>query len=65
MDRLIAEFDRALRAIAGVVHAERKSPAAAVAEAPLEDAPKAHAAALMRVNHVGEICAQALYRDRR
>ena len=61
MDRLIAEFDRALRAIAGVVHPERKSPAAAVAEASLEDAPKAHAAALMRVNHVGEICAQALY----
>jgi len=61
MDRLIAEFDRALRAIAGVVHPERKSPAAAVAEASLEDAPKAHAAALMPVNHVGEICAQALY----
>jgi len=61
MDRLIAEFDRALRAIAGVVHAERQSPAAAVAETPLEDVPKAHAAALMRVNHVGEICAQALY----
>jgi len=61
MDRLIAEFDRALRAIAGVVHAERPSPAAGVAETPLEEAPKAHAAALMRVNHVGEICAQALY----
>ena len=61
MDRLIAEFDRALRAIAGVVHPERPSPAAGVAETPLEEAPKAHAAALMRVNHVGEICAQALY----
>ena len=61
MDRLIAEFDRALRAVAGVVHAERASPAAEVAETPLEEAPRAHAAALMRVNHVGEICAQALY----
>ena len=61
MDRLIAEFDRALRAVAGVVHAERPSPAARVTEIPLEEAPKAHAAALMRVNHVGEICAQALY----
>jgi len=61
MDRLIAEFDRALRAVAGVVHAERASPAAGVAETPLEEAPRAHAAALMRVNHVGEICAQALY----
>jgi 3-demethoxyubiquinol 3-hydroxylase len=61
MDRLIAEFDRALRAVAGVAHAERPSPAEGIAETPLEDSPKAHAAALMRVNHVGEICAQALY----
>ena len=61
MDRLIAEFDRALRAIAGVVHAERPSPADHVAETTLEEGAKAHAAALMRVNHVGEICAQALY----
>jgi len=61
MDRLIAEFDRALRAVAGVAHAERSSPAEAVPDAALEEKPKAHAAALMRVNHVGEICAQALY----
>ena len=61
MDRLIAEFDRALRAIAGVAHAERSSPAQAVPDTTLEEQPKAHAAALMRVNHVGEICAQALY----
>ena len=61
MDRLIAEFDRALRAVAGVAHAERPSPAVTVSEAPLEPEPRAHAAALMRVNHVGEICAQALY----
>ena len=61
MDRLIREFDRALRAVAGVVHAERPSPADGVADAPLDQTPKAHAAALMRVNHVGEICAQALY----
>jgi ubiquinone biosynthesis monooxygenase Coq7 len=60
MDRLIREFDRALRAVAGVVHAERPSPADGVADAPLDQTPKAHAA-LMRVNHVGEICAQALY----
>ncbi len=61
MDRLIAEFDRALRAVAGVAHAERASPAEAVPDTALEEKPKAHAAALMRVNHVGEICAQALY----
>ena len=61
MDRLIAEFDRALRAVAGVAQGERPSPAEAVPETTLEQEPKAHAAALMRVNHVGEICAQALY----
>jgi ubiquinone biosynthesis monooxygenase Coq7 len=61
MDRLIHELDRALRAIAGVANASRRSPAEQKAEAPLDDQERAHAAALMRVNHVGEICAQALY----
>lgn len=61
LDRFIAGFDRALRAVAGVARAERPSPAQAVAETALEEGPKAHAAALMRVNHVGEVCAQALY----
>jgi ubiquinone biosynthesis monooxygenase Coq7 len=61
MDRLIHEFDRALRAIAGVANAARPSPAERKAEAALNDKERAHAAALMRVNHVGEICAQALY----
>jgi len=60
-DRLIGEFDRALRAVAGVVQAARPSPADGVAESELEDREREHAAALMRVNHVGEICAQALY----
>ena len=61
MDRLIQEFDRALRAIAGVAHASRASPGEAKAEAELDERERSHAAALMRVNHVGEICAQALY----
>ena len=61
MDRLIAEFDRALRALAGVVHAERPSPADGVPDRNIGEEQKAHAAALMRVNHVGEVCAQALY----
>ena len=61
MDRLIHELDRALRAIAGVANASRRSPAEQKAEAPLDDKERAHAAALMRVNHVGEVCAQALY----
>jgi 3-demethoxyubiquinol 3-hydroxylase len=61
LDRLIGEFDRALRAVAGVHHAARPSPAEQVPEAALVDSEQAHAAALMRVNHVGEVCAQALY----
>ena len=61
LDPLILEFDRALRAVAGVVQASRPSPAQQVPEAPVEDAQRVHAAALMRVNHVGEVCAQALY----
>lgn len=60
-DRVILEFDRALRAVAGVHHAARPSPAAGVAEANLEASERAHSGALMRVNHVGEVCAQALY----
>jgi len=61
LDRVIAEFDRALRAVTGVHHAARQSPAGKIAESGLGEAEQAHAAALMRVNHVGEVCAQALY----
>src|SRR5207253_4460805 len=57
----IGEFDRALRAIAGVANAARPSPAQARPEAELNADERAHAAALMRVKHVGEVCAQALY----
>jgi ubiquinone biosynthesis monooxygenase Coq7 len=61
MDRLIAEFDRALRAVAGVAQASRPSPAGHLSENPITEELRARAAALMRVNHVGEVCAQALY----
>jgi len=61
MDSLIAEFDRALRAITGLTRGTRASPAAQTPEAEMDEQARAHAAALMRVNHVGEICAQALY----
>ena len=61
IDKLIGEFDRALRAVAGVAHASRPSPAEQVPENATETQARAHAAALMRVNHVGEVCAQALY----
>jgi len=61
IDRLIHHLDAALRTVAGVHRAERRSPAADRPEPDLSPAERSHAAALMRVNHVGEVCAQALY----
>ena len=61
LDRAILGFDRALRTVAAVHAARRPSPADAVPEADLDARQREHAAALMRVNHVGEVCAQALY----
>ena len=61
IDGLIAQVDRALRTVSNVAEASRASPAEALPEAELTEADRRHAAALMRVNHVGEVCAQALY----
>lgn len=63
LDALLAEADRALRVLSGSASAGRPYPAT-VEEAPqaLSVQEKRHAAGLMRVNHVGEVCAQALYR---
>lgn len=62
LDQLIVQFDLALRTLnAGSSHASRISPAHNHAEAELEAEERAHAAALMRINHTGEVCAQALY----
>lgn len=61
LDRLIIEFDRGLRTLFGQVHSSRAHPDAGLPEAVLDDSEKKRAAALMRVNHSGEICAQALY----
>ena len=61
LDRLIAQFDRALRTVSNVVDASRVSPAESLPEVELDAEERRHAAALMRVNHVGEVCAQALY----
>jgi ubiquinone biosynthesis monooxygenase Coq7 len=61
VDRAIGLFDAALRIVAGVRQPARPSPAEAHGEAELAQASRAQAAALMRVNHVGEVCAQALY----
>lgn len=61
LDTMICGFDRALRSVAGVHGAGRPSPAEGIDEAGLDAEARSEAAALMRVNHVGEICAQALY----
>jgi 3-demethoxyubiquinol 3-hydroxylase len=61
VDQLILGFDRALRTVAGAPRSARPSPAEHVPDAALDQSQRAHAAALMRVNHVGEVCAQALY----
>jgi ubiquinone biosynthesis monooxygenase Coq7 len=61
LDRCIRGFDAAVRTLFGDAVAGRSSPAERVAEDNIDPATRRHAAALMRVNHCGEICAQALY----
>jgi len=61
IDRLIAVADTALRALAGTHHAARPAPQAPVVGGNLEGPERRLSGALMRVNHVGEVCAQALY----
>ena len=61
LDRLLAGCERALEAVAGSPQAARPSPGDGVAEAPLDEAERRYVAGLMRVNHTGEVCAQALY----
>ena len=60
-DSLIAALDQGLRALGAPAQATRPSPATAVAEADLTRSERRQSAALMRVNHAGEIAAQALY----
>jgi len=61
IDKLIVEFDKALRTLAATPVSARPTPGGALAEAELSEEEKRHAASLMRVNHCGEVCAQALY----
>ena len=61
IDDLILGFDRALRTLAGVAASGRSNPALGVPEPELTPDERRHAAGLMRVNHTGEVCAQALY----
>jgi len=60
-DRLIVALDRALRTLFAPARSGRATPGAGLPEPSLEEAEKRRAGALMRVNHTGEICAQALY----
>lgn len=60
-DNFIESFDHALRAVAGIARAGRPNPACHIPDEGLDAAQRRHSAALMRVNHVGEVCAQALY----
>lgn len=61
IDNLIAEFDKGLRTVFAPAVSLRPAPGGELQEADLSEEEKRHAAALMRVNHVGEVCAQALY----
>lgn len=62
LDTLLSTADNALRTVFGAHHASRPMPRPATqAHAALDESERRLAAALMRVNHVGEVCAQALY----
>lgn len=62
-DRLIASLDNGLRALFGTYTAGRNTPKAAAEPIAMSEAERRLSAALMRVNHVGEVCAQALYQS--
>jgi ubiquinone biosynthesis monooxygenase Coq7 len=61
LDRWIDSAQRALETVAGDPPAQRRNPAQAQPDIVLDDVERRHAAGLMRINHVGEVCAQALY----
>ena len=60
-DRWLSGLENALRTVSGVAHAGRPNPAAGLLPDELDDEQRRKSGALMRVNHVGEVCAQALY----
>ena len=61
IDALIVGFDRTLRTLANVATSARPLPGDALPEPAMTPDERRHAAGLMRVNHTGEVCAQALY----
>jgi ubiquinone biosynthesis monooxygenase Coq7 len=60
-DRLLVVLDQSLRALTSAPQASRPRPQARAEGASLDDCERRRSGALMRVNHVGEVCAQALY----
>lgn len=62
-DALLSSVDNTLRTLSGAVYAARPNPASAASFSPdeLDASDRRLSGALMRVNHVGEVCAQALY----
>ncbi|WCE05209.1 2-polyprenyl-3-methyl-6-methoxy-1,4-benzoquinone monooxygenase [Pseudoxanthomonas sp. JBR18] len=61
LDLLLAEAQHALETTLGNPPAQRPYPASATPDVALDKTERRHAAGLMRINHVGEVCAQALY----
>jgi ubiquinone biosynthesis monooxygenase Coq7 len=61
IDRLIISFDRGMRTLFGSAASARPVPGQDIPDLALDAVQRRHAAALMRVNHTGEVCAQALY----
>lgn len=61
LDQAIIEFDKVLRTLFSPARSVRPVPGGEMPDAAMTDAERRHAAALMRVNHCGEVCAQALY----
>jgi len=61
LDPLIAQVDQALRTVFAAAPTTRPMPGEQLPEADMTEDERRHVAALMRINHVGEVCAQALY----
>lgn len=61
LDRFIVPLDRVLRTLFATPHSSRRTPGEELPEARLDEAARRLSGALMRINHTGEVCAQALY----
>ena len=61
LDKLIIEFDKGLKTLTASAHSVRPHPDKNIQETELSVEEKRHSLGLMRINHCGEVCAQALY----